>query len=209
MLLTVDECLASCGIRVENRVVSVRMSSSVILLLKDVCPASAGLVIAPTGRGMRIHHSSVGLPDESCIISLPFSPCGPPRTIVVGAEAEGCDRVAVEARDFQVEDGGGRDEAGVDMGDQGRAREARDPFAGTKIGEGCPGLAVERPEGMLGRAHKWRGRALVGDRGEPMGKGAEASGDTDIGGSTSPFTFERSSVRPPNGVISTPQSHTS
>ena len=85
------------------------------------------------------------------------------------AEAEGCDRVAVEARDFQVEDGGGRDGAGVDMGEEDWAGEARDPFAGSKIGEWCPGLAVERPDGMVGRAHEGRGRALdcgggLGDR---------------------------------------------
>ena len=105
-------------------------------------------------------------------------PCGAPRTIVVDAEAEGCDRVAVEARDFQVEDGGGRDGAGMDMGDQDWAREARDPFAGTKIGEGCPPLAVERPDGMVGRAHQWRGRALEGDRGQAISDGPEASGDS-------------------------------
>ena len=83
----------------------------------------------------------------------------------------------METRNLQVEDGGGRDGAGVDMGDQDWAREARDPFAGTKVGEWCPGLAVERPDGMVGRAHQWRGRAVEGDRGEPTGEGPEASGD--------------------------------
>ncbi len=107
------------------------------------------------------------------------------------AEAEGCDRVAVEARDFQVEDGDGRDGAGVDMGNQGRAREARDPFAGSKIRKSFPGLAVERPDGMVGRAHEGRGRALEGDRGQAMSDGPEASGDMDVGA-----TRPRNRLRP-------------
>ena len=111
------------------------------------------------------------------------------------AEAEGCDRVAVEASDFQVEDGGGRDGAGVDMGDEGRAPEARDPLAGTKIGEWCPGLAVERPDGMVGRAHQWRGRAVEGDRGEPMGEGPEATSDS----SRPPLSSPARPIRNPQG----------
>ena len=121
------------------------------------------------------------LTDGDSVLPLGISKGAPspllPTAIVVDAEAEGCDRVAVEARDFQVEDGGGRDKAGVDMGDQDGAGEARDPLAGTKIGEGCPGLAVERPDGMVGRAHEGRGRALEGDCGQAMSDGPEASGD--------------------------------